>query len=282
VIEHQVRLGAKMEAAAKAQSAAARAGQAAVVVGFVIAACSLVSIPLASGAAKAPTCFGKRPTILGTQHHDSIRGTNGRDVIISFGGHDGIRSRRGNDYVCAGPGDDVVHAAEDVNHMNGGPGDDWLDGRRGPGNVVIGGDGADQVQAEGKIDGGPGNDTLESYGYLDPALSPFPDVTDGGPGNDRIYGCGGPFASQRPSAGPPNAWAWPDCYPRDQAGPSAELLIGGGDNDRIFGGGDNDRLRGSGGNDGLYGEQGNDEIDGGSGTDVCDQGPGSGTVTGCP
>src|SRR2546423_6712702 len=157
------------------KASASRLGFAAVLV----AICAVVPIATASGA-KSRTCFGKHPTILGTKHGDSIRGTNGVDVIISFGGNDHIRSRQGNDYVCAGPGDDVIHGAEDVNHMNGGPGNDWLDGRRGPGNVSIGSGGNDLIQAEGKVDGGPGNDTIESFGYLPPSQSPFPDVTEGG------------------------------------------------------------------------------------------------------
>ena len=94
------------------------------VFGFALVSDATAGSPASAG--KSRTCFGKHPTILGTQHRDSIRGTNGRDVIISFGGNDGIRSRQGKDYVCAGPGDDVVHGAEGVNYMNGGPGDDWL------------------------------------------------------------------------------------------------------------------------------------------------------------
>jgi Ca2+-binding RTX toxin-like protein len=213
----------------------------------------LAPIAAANAAGKSRTCFGKHPTILGTQHSDSIRGTSGVDVIISLGGNDHIRSRQGNDYVCAGPGDDVVHGAEDVNHMNGGPGNDWLDGRRGPGNVSIGSRGNDLIQAEGKIQGGPGDDAIESFGYLDPSASPFADVTNGGTGKDKISG-----------------------------GDNAELLIGGGDNDKIFAGDGDDNLEGKSGNDKLHGELGNDNIDGGLGTDVCDQGPGSGTLTGCP
>ena len=128
----------------------------------------------ATGAGKARTCFGERPTILGTQHGESISGTGGRDVIISLGGRDSINARQGKDYVCAGSGADVVHGSEGVNHLNGGPGDDWLDGRRAHGNVVIGGKGEDYVQAEGKIDGGAGNDWIESYGYFPPSKSPVP------------------------------------------------------------------------------------------------------------
>ena len=248
------------------------------VFGFALVSDAIAGSPASAG--KSRTCFGKRPTILGTQHRDSIRGTNGRDVIISFGGNDGIRSRQGKDYVCAGPGDDVVHGAEGVNYMNGGPGDDWLDGRRGPGNVSIGSRGKDLIQAEGKIQGGPGNDTIESYGYENPGASPVPDVTGGGSGKDKIYGCGDNRAPQLGPRPSPSSWAWPHCY--TPGGGNAELLKGGADNDKVFGGGGNDHLHGNGGNDRLYGEDGDDDINGGAGTNVCDQGPGTGSLTGCP
>src|SRR5919201_593571 len=101
---------------------------------FVAASIGAISIPAVTAAAGGRTCFGKHPTILGTQGNDTLHGTTGRDVIVSLGG---------NDYITAGQGNDNVHGAEDVNHMNGGPGNDWLDGRRGPGNVAIGAKGDD-------------------------------------------------------------------------------------------------------------------------------------------
>jgi len=229
---------------------------------FAAATLAVVPIATAAGSGAAQKCFGKNPTKVGTSGNDTLIGTNGRDVIIGRGGRDHIRSRQGTDFVCAGSGDDVVHGAEGVNYMNGGPGDDWLDGRRGPGNVSIGGRGDDLIQAEGKIDGGPGNDEIESYGYEQASASPFADVTDGGGGRDRISGC----ASGRVCVTPGNG----------------ELLKGGPKKDRVFAGDGPDRVRGNGGNDRLYGENGNDSINGGSGTDVCDQGPGTGTLRRCP
>jgi Ca2+-binding RTX toxin-like protein len=234
--------------------------------------------------AGSPKCFGKRPTILGTPHGEVIRGTSHRDVIISFGGKDGVLSREGNDYVCSGTGNDTIHGAEGFNRMNGGAGGDWIDGRRGPGNIVIGGKGADHVEAEGKIAGNAGNDILESYGYLDPSLSPVPDMTHGGTGDDDIYGCGGTVAAERPTTppGPPreHSWAWPDCYSGDLG--NAELLAGGPGADSVFGGGGNDQLRGNEDDDSLFGEDGNDNLDGGPGRDTCEQEAGTGTQTGCP
>src|SRR4051812_35057183 len=214
---------------------------------------SLASLPALSAAAGPRTCFGKHPTIVGTQHSDVLHGTPQRDVILGLGGNDHITAGEGPDFICAGSGDDNVHGAEGFNRMNGGPGNDWLDGRRGPGNIALGRKGDDFVQAEGQIDGGPGDDTVESFGYQVPSASPVPDVTDGGTGKDLIHG-----------------------------GSNSERLVGGADADRIFAGGGDDHLFGNGGHDNLRGEGGNDDISGGSGTDVCDQGPGTGTLTGCP
>src|SRR5436189_5074058 len=105
-----------------------------VVVATAIALGSLLPLASASGGASPRTCFGKRATIVGTQHADVIHGTTHRDVIISLDGNDHVYAGQGPDFVCAGPGDDVVHGAEGFNRMHGGPGKDWLDGRRGPGN----------------------------------------------------------------------------------------------------------------------------------------------------
>jgi len=219
-----------------------------------LAAAVIGALPIATatGAGKGRTCFGEQPTKVGTQGSDVIHGTTHKDVIISLGGNDHITAGQGNDYICAGSGNDNVHGAEDFNRMNGGPGDDWLDGRRGPGNVAIGSKGDDLIQAEGKIDGSGGNDTIESFGYQNPSASPISDVTDGGSGRDRISG-----------------------------GSNGELLKGGGRNDKVFAGNGNDQLRGNRGNDKLHGEGGDDDINGGSGTDVCDQGPGAGDLVSC-
>src|SRR3954447_12185760 len=102
-----------------------------------IAAFSTAAARTAGGAKAAVTCFGKVATITGTQQGEVIKGTSGRDVIASLGGHDTVLSRQGNDFVCAGAGNDTVHAAEGFNRIFGGDGDDYMDGRRGPGNIVI-------------------------------------------------------------------------------------------------------------------------------------------------
>src|SRR5918999_5467696 len=73
--------------------------------------------------AAAPTCFGKRATIVGTNRNKrervELKGTPGNDVIVGLGGYDYIDARGGNDLICAGGGDDEV---------KGGPGNDEIRG----------------------------------------------------------------------------------------------------------------------------------------------------------
>ncbi len=59
--------------------------------------------------------------------------------------------------------------------------------------------------------------------------------------------------------------------PADDA---ADILNGGGGNDRIYGGGGNDWMYGGGGNDSLYGGTGNDNLRGGVGADLLSGGSG--------
>lgn len=56
----------------------------------------------ATPASAAPTCFGKRATIVGTPGDDRLVGTGGRDVIVGRGGDDVILGRGGRDRICGG------------------------------------------------------------------------------------------------------------------------------------------------------------------------------------
>jgi Ca2+-binding RTX toxin-like protein len=71
----------------------------------------------------APACFGRRPTIVGTEENNRLRGTPGPDVIVGLGGRDRIDGRGGNDRICG-------NAKRDT--LRGGPGRDRLSGAKGP------------------------------------------------------------------------------------------------------------------------------------------------------
>src|SRR5688500_16896819 len=56
----------------------------------------------------APTCLGKRATIVGTAGGDELRGTLRADVIFAGGGSDTVFGRGGNDRICGGGGFDLI------------------------------------------------------------------------------------------------------------------------------------------------------------------------------
>jgi Ca2+-binding RTX toxin-like protein len=94
------------------------------------------------------SCYGRRPTIVGTQGDDVLRGAPSNDVIVGRGGDDQIWGGGGNDRVCGGRGNDRVY---------GNPGHDWV--RAGPGrDRARGGRGTDFVLV---FDGTGGNDMAD-------------------------------------------------------------------------------------------------------------------------
>jgi Ca2+-binding RTX toxin-like protein len=98
--------------------------------------------------AAALRCFGKRPTIVGTENPESISGTPRADVILGLGGNDIITGGEGRDRICAGEGVDILRGNDGKDRMNGGPGDDsTIEGGRGN-DVINGGDGQDLASYE--------------------------------------------------------------------------------------------------------------------------------------
>jgi Ca2+-binding RTX toxin-like protein len=87
--------------------------------------------------ARSQRCFGRKPTIVGTQKKDILRGTRGTDVISGLGGKDRIMGRGGRDLLCGDAGFDT---------LLGGPGWDRLAGNGKP-DRLRGGDGNDVLRA---------------------------------------------------------------------------------------------------------------------------------------
>src|SRR4051794_7349957 len=100
-----------------------RSAHMATIVG-VLAAVALIAVPAA--AAKRPTCFGKRATIVGTNHRDHITGTENSNVIVGRGGRDVIDGNDGFDTICGGSGNDRLFDKDAPDKLIGGPGDDYL------------------------------------------------------------------------------------------------------------------------------------------------------------
>lgn len=78
----------------------------------------------APGPAPEGACFGWAPTMVGSGGRDTLRGTNGHDVILGGGGNDAINGLEGEDRVCGGGGDDVLIGGGHPDHIEGGEGND--------------------------------------------------------------------------------------------------------------------------------------------------------------
>lgn len=206
----------------------------------------VIAVP--STAAAAPTCFGRRASIVGTDGNDILTGTADRDVIAALRGDDQIAGMGGNDLICAGSGVDIVAAGEGSDQVSGGPGVDLLQGDSG----------RDHLYGNGSIDsllGGAGHD------FLDGGRSS--DILQGGSGRDRLDGGRGraDIAS----------------YTDATSGVDADLARGtatgqGLDRfsniDGLFGSRYDDLLTGDGGANVFFGSPGNDALVGGAGFDL--------------
>lgn len=191
----------------------------------------------------------------GGQH---LIGTNGDDLLIGGPGDDLIEGRDGNDTldaqaggmntVIGGAGDDLIIGGDndilrggtgndtivafDNNLINGGEGDDLL-GAFGSGNIVLGGEGDDQILIgngiENRAYGGPGDDliVLEDSGAQATVW--------GGEGDDTLVGNGALSFIERPDG-------TTDILTNVLRGEEGDDLIILGPNDQGFGGPGNDRL----------------------------------------
>jgi Ca2+-binding RTX toxin-like protein len=196
------------------------------------AAVLILALPAAGVAAKKPTCFGKKATIVSSAR--VVIGTKKHDVIV-------IKSSRtkkvdglgGNDRICGGPGNETLIGGKGIDRINGGGGND----------TILGGNGSD------KLAGGPGDDRLEGEKGSDELDGgPGRDFLYGGKGNDRLYGGSGDDTID--------------------AAQGDDFLYGGGGNDTLIGGNGVDTLQGQAGDDILRGDGGSDKIDGGPGRDI--------------
>jgi Ca2+-binding RTX toxin-like protein len=101
----------------------------------------------------APSCGGKKATIVGTKAADHLVGTRRADVIASLGGRDDITGLGKGDIVCGGQGDDHIAGRAGADRLYGQAGADALSGGKGA-DKLLGGTGHDTFH------GGPGHDTV--------------------------------------------------------------------------------------------------------------------------
>ena len=123
----------------------------------------VISMAVAAAGADVPPvmCFGRVPTIAGSDASETLNGTADSDVIVGLGGNDTINGGAGADFICGGTGNDTIYGDEGKDRLNGeggadrvegGAGDDRLLGASGN-DLLNGGAGADSTT------GGAGTDT---------------------------------------------------------------------------------------------------------------------------
>ena len=132
----------------------------------------------AVGASATPaTCFGREPTITGSEGPDTLTGTSGSDVILGLGGNDDIRGAGGADSICGGTGNDSLYGDTGRDRLSGEAGADVLDGGSeddrllgGAGSdSLVGGAGSDSATGGAGTDTCAGSETLASCEVIPPS-----------------------------------------------------------------------------------------------------------------
>jgi hypothetical protein len=103
-------------------------------------------------------CFGKRPTIIGTNRVDHIVGTAAADVISARRGNDTISGVKGNDLICGGGGDDTLRGGKGNDTLGGGAAADRMLGGPGDDRLFGGTPGAPPASGDDRCDGQGGSD----------------------------------------------------------------------------------------------------------------------------
>ncbi|MBY5333176.1 metal-binding protein [Rhizobium leguminosarum] len=252
----------------------------------------------------------------------NVTGSSGDSVIATGAGNDTISGGDGADTLSGGAGDDTIYGGAGNDTLNGGDGNDRLFGdagndviKSGAGNDVIvdegytndvfnidAGEGTDLVSLSqgfsstpsGKVDGGPGVDTLQannlsgltikSFEILDThgfdvvgsaaQFESFEKIIPGtvGPSpTTTLRLTDGVHVDLSQELGPGLIYISPDNYATGidvTTGGTRDYLTGLGGNDILDGGAGDDHIWGNEGDDRLTGGAGNDTIEGGAGNDV--------------
>lgn len=233
-----------------------------------------------SGITPAP-CQGVNATLVGGPLADTINGTAGNDVIVSFGGDDTITGGDGNDRICsdagadfvrAEGGDDSVFGGADADRVFGGPDDDTVLGNAG---------GGDNNDVGDSVHGGPGDDFVDGWVGDDVLWGDGGDDTiRGAAGTDRVVFDSSPNGVRANLNTGGATGQGTDTF-NNGSGP-IERLTGSDHNDVLVGDGGPNNLAGLRGNDILIGLAGNDLMKGGRRADTMLGGAGNDVVNGEP
>lgn len=170
-------------------------------------AVAMLAVPVAQRAdAAAPTCMGKKATIVGTARNDTLNGTARADVIVGLGGKDRIDGRGGNDLICGGGGADIIKGGGGADRVKGGFGADTIEG--GGNNDRLAGSGGNDtirgLRGDDRIDGGAGTDACSQ-----------------GAGTGTIVNCESQAPAPAPTPGPAPGPA-PDPKPDPKPDPAPD------------------------------------------------------------
>ena len=226
------------------------------------------------GDAEGDTLGEMIENVIGSDHDDTITGTDGINMgnrLWGHGGNDTLSGREGDDMLYGGAGDDTLIGGDEDDTLEGGPGADVLTGGMGDDTASYAGSmmgvtvrlHASQAMG-GDAEGDTWGDTV-TVEYTVPAEDPEdPDVEMEETVPDIINLTGSGMADVL-------------------AGDSRDNTIkGGGGDDKLYGGpgGGDDDLQGGGGNDMLFGGRGADTLNGGMGNDTLNGGAGGDTFIG--
>jgi Ca2+-binding RTX toxin-like protein len=158
-----------------------------VTLSFAFALTATMGTPdLANAAVKR--CFGRNPTIVGTNGADHLVGTSGADVIAGLSGGDLIEGRGGGDYICGNAGEDEIDGEGGQDSLNGGADADLLFGA-GSADALAGGSGDDILVGEQGSDtynGGSGIDVVGFLGSANPVTVDLREKFASGEGSDSV------------------------------------------------------------------------------------------------
>lgn len=273
-----------------------------------------VAVAVPAPAFAAPTCFGKKATIVGGEN-DEVYGTNRADVIVAGTGESKVYGRGGNDRIClggngykqayGGRGRDRIDAGKgyDFKTLRGGPGDDffidrpggqdtaWFYGGKGDDEIRAGAGPTDEWTENDYLNGGPGDDVLlQGAGRSLIRGGRGDDLMSGGRGVDAVAFDDSPnpvrvkLARQRARGdGEDTVLRFEHLVgsPFDDAlngSRRRETIEGEGGDDVIRGWGGRDTLVGGSGADELLGQDAADSLAGGPDDDRLDGGPGGDTA----
>lgn len=107
------------------------------------------------------TADGGNDTVYGDQGLDTLYGGDGRDTVWGGFGGDFINGDIGNDKLHGGDADDVIFGGEGNDRSYGDKGNDYLEDGTGN-NVMAGKDGDDYMLGKGTLFGDRGNDHLQT------------------------------------------------------------------------------------------------------------------------